>query len=190
MKPITDEEMKIICQEMVDSLSTLVRSQEDAILIFGFDVARYVNASGIVARADFYGNVMSKVLDINYASGIFREMEQHTEIYKVICKKYGYGDSVSSQGEMWKELLRGEKKFRIKMLYAYLERFGSLVEPFLRRKAREWINVEKKQYFMDNRTTGLKKEWKQYKQQMSHTRQIIENALDIWELQNVDRCTR
>lgn len=183
MRLLTAEEIQQEYQQIENSLTTLIRDGEEVILLVGFDVARYVGESNIECKADFYGNVMYQIMGINVGGGLFTEFEQKTELYKGICKKYGYGSSVTSQGEYWKELLGGEKEFRVRILYAYLEWFLGKVEPFLKQRITEWgereqgLEEEKQEQWIGHK-------WKKEKITMKRTKEILKVALDIWNLQN------
>lgn len=185
---ITDEIMVTNYKVAVKSLATLVRSREDAFLIFWFDIAMIVKASNVTQKKDFYCKLMNDMTGINrLGNEIYDTLEKESDLYSDIMKKYRYGKYANELGFYWRELICDEKIFRLRILASYLNKYQKVFVPYIRKKMKDWVSIEETQNSSSILAEENKKEWNVYKEGIQYTQNIAKIACDIFGLQCNDR---
>jgi hypothetical protein len=183
-RKLTDEEISEKYKEMIDSLTTLTRNCNETFVIVWNDIFKIVYDSNIKQKKDFFGFMMNQLTGTNNGTDIYWDLEQETDKYKVISKKYKYGNSVSDMGIVWKELIVGEKYFRLQILLSYLALYEEQLLPYVKREMKDWLIHEEYQTGKEMIAKDRMKDWKTYRGNMRTTKNIIKTVLDILKLRN------
>ena len=164
-------------EEVIESMTVMVRSRKDAFSILWFDIYDWLEPG---MKSDLCGILTKQVTGENLAEGVYGPASD-TAYYQAIQRKYALGKSVDSLGEYWKELIREEKPFRLRLLLGCLDTYYNVVMPYVKNEmvavGSEWIQ--------GNPELSLTlKPYREHRAKVKATMQIIETVLGVFTLQN------
>lgn len=179
--------MHKIYQELMESMTGIVRSQEDAFWIFWSNVAQLINQSDMRCKNDCFGMLMSTIKGDNcmcnhiYFSVENGQSDYNNWEYKRILEKYAFSDQLDQLGRFWKELIREEKISRIMRVYGWLDIFQKKIIPFVDKYIGDFegqwgeaSELNKENYLnRERRITKIKKSFKKLEDKMLVVCEII-----------------
>ncbi len=160
---------------MMESMSRLVRSRKDASAILWSDIYRWVEPERSAWKADFCG-ILAQKLTVEYSPTV-SDLSYHQEIQK----GYSFGKSIDELGEYWKELIREEKAFRLRLLLGCLKVYYGSIMPYVKNEMIDWFSEAGQGY---PELAPTLKPYREHRTRVKATMQIIETVLDIWSLQD------
>lgn len=167
--------------EMEESMARLVRSREDAFSIIWFDIHGWLEPEHSAWKADLCGILTEKVTGKNI-SEVHTEAQNNTPYYQEIQTRYAFEKSVDELGEYWKELIREEKPFRLKLLLGSLKVYYKTVMPYVKNEMVTWFDEYGKS--SNPELAPTLKPYQKHRARIKATMQIIETVLSVFALQN------
>lgn len=171
----SDSEIRGAYEEMMESMSRLVRSRNAASAILWSDIYGWIEPGHSAWKADFCGILAQKI-----ASG-YNPAANNPSYYQEIQIGYAFGKSIDELGEYWKELIREEKAFRLRLLLGWLKVYYEVIMPYVKNEMVDWFSEAGQGH---PELTPTLKPYREHRIGIKTTMQIIETALDIWSLQN------
>lgn len=163
--------------ELEESMERLVRNRKDAFAIIWFDIHSWLEPG---MKSDLCGILTEKVIGKNLAWEVHGPASDMS-YYQEIQRKYAFGKSVDKLGEYWKELIREEKPFRLRLLLGCLDTYYNTIMPYVKNEmvavGSDWIQ--------DNPELSLTlKPYREHRAKVKAAMQIIETILGVFALQN------
>ena len=175
-----NEKIRIAYEEMMESMTVLVRSRKDAFSILWLNIYDWLEPEHSAMKADLCGILTKRVIGKNLAQEVHGPASD-TAYYQEIQRKYAFGKSVDDLGEYWKELIREEKPFRLRLLLGCLDTYYNTIMPYVKSEmvavGNEWVKGHPEMLL----TLNL---YRKHRATVKATMQIIETVLGIFALQN------
>jgi len=178
-----DYRINLAYTEMEESMERLVRNPTDAFSIIWFDVYDWLEPDNSAMKGDLCGILTEKVTGKN-RSEVHTEVQNMTPHYQEIQVKYAFGKTIDELGDYWKELIREEKPFRLRLLLGCLRIYYEEIMPFIRNEMVAWWKEHIEPWHPEIAQTL--KPYKEHRARVKATMQIIEIVLGIFALQNTN----
>lgn len=162
-------------KEMMESMSRLVQSRKDASAILWSDIYRWIEPEHSAWKADLCGILTQKI------AGGYGLTANSISYYQEIQIGYAFGKSIDELGEYWKELIREEKAFRLRVLLGWLKAYYEMIMPYVKNEMVDWVGKAGKGH---PELAPTLKPYREHRARVKATMQIVDIALDIWKLQS------
>jgi hypothetical protein len=167
-------------EDLMESMSRLVRSQKDAFSIVWFDIYDWMEPEHSSVKADLCGLLTHKLIGRNIGSVVHEAARDESPYYQDTKEWYAFGKSVDELGTYWKELIREEKPFRLRLLIGCLDCYYKTIMPY--------VKDEMTAFWKDNEPSHPEmvtlKPYREHRARVKATMDIAKTAVDIFTLQN------
>lgn len=161
----------------MESMTVLVRSQRDAFSIFWLDIYDWLEPG---MKSDLCGILTERIIGKNLAGEVYGPTSDMPYCQE-IQRKYAFGKSIDELGEYWKELIREEKYFRLRLLLGCLDTYYNTIMPYVKSEmvavGNEWVKGHPEMPL-------TLKPYREHRATAKATMQIIETVLGIFVLQD------
>lgn len=165
-------------ENLMESMTLLVRSQKDAFSILWLDIYDWLEPG---MKSDLCGILTEKVIGKNLAWEVHGPASD-MPYYQEIQRKYAFGKAVGELGEYWKELIREEHHFRLGILLGCLDTYYKVIMPYVKNEmvavGNEWMKGHPELWL-------TLKPYREHRAKIKATMQIIQTASDIFTLQHM-----
>lgn len=173
----SNREIQGAYENLMESMTVLVRSRKDAFSILWLDIYDWLE---LEMKSDLCGILTERVIGKNLAGEIYGPASD-MPYCREIQRKYAFGKTVDKLGEYWKELIREEKSFRLRLLLGCLDTYYNTIMPYVKNEmvavGSEWIQ--------DTPELSLTlKPYREHRTKIKAIMQIIETVLGVFALQN------
>lgn len=176
MEVKSDSKIRELYTDMMESMARLVRNEKDAFSIIWFDIYGWLEPDRSDMKADLCGILTEKITGENMGEQVYAPIQEDTDYYRMVQTKYALGGSVSELGEYWQELIRGEKYFRLKILYACLDHYYMTIMPYVRN---EMIALRSEAYHGAPELLLTSEPYREHRAKIRAAMQVIRRVLDI-----------
>ena len=164
-------------ENLMESMTLLIRSQKDAFSILWLDIYDWLEPG---MKSDLCGILTEKIIGNNLAWEVHGPASDMS-YYQEIKRKYAFGKSIDEMGEYWKELIREEKSFRLRLLLGCLEIYYKTIMPYIKN---EMVAVGNEWAKGNPEMSLTLKPYREHRTTVKATMQIIETVLGIFALQD------
>ena len=173
--------------EIWEHLSAITESKEDAIGILWLSVRQLAEQSDLPYKGDCKGILQSKIIGTDEIfSSIIADIENSSERKDYLVERYQFGEKVNALGVYWKELIKEEKAFRLRMMYGVVHGMRTEILPFANKVVKECENEVlegDKEWTTDSICKGRMKRYRAYLKELRETERIFLTACEIIEIQ-------
>lgn len=173
--------------EIWEHLSAITESKEDAIGILWLSVRQLAEQSDLPYKGDCKGILQSKIIGTDEIfSSIIADIENSSERKDYLVERYQFGEKVNALGVYWKELIKEEKAFRLRMMYGVVHAMRTGILPFANKVVKDWKKDILENEAVQNTDVACNdsaKNYRAYLARLRKTEQIFLVASEIIELQ-------
>lgn len=167
--------------ELEDTLTDIVRCRDTSYWIIWLNVAELVHQSDLKSTTDCLGSLMNQVTGTNRSvSDIECSFCDKSETYQQITQRYRFGNTLSEWGDYWKELVIGEKPFRLKRLWGVLNEYRKALLPYCNRFISEWETEQEPDIVCNPKERN--KEYRRYREMIKKMQETILTVIDVIRL--------
>lgn len=176
-----DEKESSKFNELFECLSKLVRNEETAFRIIWFEISDFMVRSEIGSPSDCIADLQRKITGTSVGN-IWWEVSEQSVDYCKIKDDYKFDKSVDEMGDFWKNLIKEEKVFRLRLLEAFLVGFYSEIIPFVFDFVSDWERTERIEPTSSSQEKKRKKIYRDYRKNLRESLQIVKTAEAIISL--------
>lgn len=173
----SNREIQGAYENLMESMTVLVRSRMDAFSILWLDIYDWLEPG---MKSDLCGILTECVTGKNLAGEVYDPASKMSYCQE-IQRKYAFGKSIDELGEYWKELIREEKSFRLRLLLGCLEIYYKTIMPYIKN---EMVAVGNEWAKGNPEMSLTLKPYREHRATVKATMQIIETVLGVFALQN------
>lgn len=173
----SNREIQGAYENLMESMTVLVRSRTDAFSILWLDIYDWLE---LEMKSDLCGILTERVIGKNLAGEVYGPASDMPYCQE-IQRKYAFGKSIDELGEYWKETIREEKSFRLRLLLGCLDTYYNTIMPYVKSEmvavGNEWVKGHPEMLLMLNL-------YRKHRATVKATMQIIETVLGVFALQD------